>query len=76
MNTFYNDIKYATRLLLKHPGFTLIVVLTLALGIGAITSMFSVVNTVLLDPFPYPDSDRLVRVFNDPRGKRFRTREV
>jgi len=73
MSHFYTDIKHAFRRLLNSPGFTLIVVLTLAIGIGAITSMFSVVNTVLLDPLPYPDSDRLVRVFNDPRGKRFRT---
>ncbi|MGD2095504.1 MAG: ABC transporter permease [Phycisphaerales bacterium] len=73
MSTIYNDIKYATRLLLKHPGFTLIVVLTLAIGIGANTSMFSVVNTVLLNPLPYPDLDRLVRVFEtEPARERFR----
>ncbi|MBN2182562.1 MAG: ABC transporter permease, partial [Sedimentisphaerales bacterium] len=70
MSTFINDIKYAFRRLRKSPGFTLIIVLTLAIGIGAITSMFSVVNRALLNPFPYPDSDRLVRVFNNPRGRR------
>ena len=74
MSTLINDIKFAFRQLRKSPGFTLIVVLILAIGIGANTSMFSVVNRVLLNPFPYPDSDRLVRVFNDPRGwGRFRT---
>ncbi len=73
MDTFFSDIKFGIRQLIKNPGFTLIVVLTLALGIGAITSMFSVVNTVLLDPLPYPDSDRLVRMSTDPTHRRFRT---
>jgi len=68
-----NDIKYAFRQLRKSPGHTVTVVLILGLGIGANTSMFSVVNTVLLNPFPYPDSDRLVRVFTtDPTRERFR----
>jgi putative ABC transport system permease protein len=57
------DARYAVRQLIKTPGFTVVAVLTLAFGIGATTAIFSVVNTVMLRPLPYPDAERIVRVF-------------
>src|SRR6185369_9045537 len=72
MTSFLQDVRYGFRMLRKHKGFTVIAALTLALGIGANTAMFSVLNTFLFRSLPYPESSRLVRVFRtSPHSQRW-----
>src|SRR5205085_12431526 len=68
MQRTLQDIHYTLRRIPKEPAFTALAVVTLALGIGASTAMFGVLNAVLLKPVPFPEPDRLVRIFSAQRG--------
>src|SRR5580765_2388224 len=68
IRTILGDVRLALRGLRKQPRFTLIAALTLALGIGSVTAIFSVVNGVLLSPLPYPHADRLVNIWSNADG--------
>src|SRR5215467_8340114 len=68
MSELWQDMRYALRTLRHAPGFTAVATLTLAVGIGANAAIFSFVNGILLNPLPYPNADRIVRVLEKPPG--------
>ncbi len=72
MSNFFRELKIAVRYLMKSPGFAATAVLMLALGIGATTAIFSIVEGVLLRPLPFPQSDRLVVLGDILQGARTR----
>ena len=69
MQELTQDVKVALRGLRRTPGFTLVAILTLALGIGANSALFSVLRSILLRPLPYPNSGELVQVWSDHRAR-------
>src|SRR5688572_11359095 len=71
MSSLLRDVRHSVRTLRQSPGFTAVAVLTLAIGIGANTAIFSFVDAMLLKPLPYPNADRIVRIMEKPpRGER------
>src|ERR1700760_4281024 len=70
MENLLADLRYAVRTLLKAPAFLLVSVLTLALGIGGNVAIFTLVQAVLLQPLPFPEPERLVRIFDNRAGAR------
>ena len=68
LETFWQDARYGARMLRKNPGYAAVIILTLALGIGAHVAILTLVNAVLLRPLPFREPDRLVRVFDDLSG--------
>ena len=70
MNSLWKDLRYGMRTLLRRPGFALIALLTLALGIGANTAIFSVINALILNPLNIADADRVVALWRTARDKR------
>src|SRR5687767_329995 len=75
MGTFWQDLRYGIRMLLKRPGFTIVALLSLAIGIGANTAIFGFVNALLLRPLPVKDPEQLVGLYRkipqDPNFNRF-----
>src|SRR4029077_11453221 len=68
MSTLVRDLRYALRAFAKSPGFTVAAILSLAIGIGATTAIFSIISALLLHPLPYKDADRLVILWNTSPG--------
>src|SRR5215217_2070624 len=68
VETLFQDSRYSMRMLRKYPGFALTVMITLGLGIGANATIFSVINAVLLQPLPYKEPDRLIRLWETNPG--------
>jgi hypothetical protein len=73
MESVFADIRQSLRMLKKSPGSTAVAIAALALGIGANTGIFTVINKVILEPLPYPESDRLVKVYWVTAAARYRS---